>query len=142
MHGKIKNVSKDALEKIRLHARYYVQNKSFSEALAILKDHNFCIVAGIPGIGKTMLAEMLLLYFVDANYEAVKVIGDISEATTLDHSTYARVYYYDDFLGQHSLGEKLNKNEDAKLLDFIKTIETSKKIEAHTHDARIHFQSS
>jgi len=125
LHSKVKNVSRDALNRIRQHARYYVQNDSFKEALQILNRHNFCIIAGIPGIGKTMLAEMLLLHFVDGNYEIVKVISDISEASGLDHSTSRRVFYYDDFLGQHSLGEKLNKNEDEKLLEFIHALRTS-----------------
>ncbi len=127
LHNKVKNISRDALEKISLHAKYYVQNESFPEALKILDKHNFCIIAGIPGIGKTILAEMLLLHFIDHEYEIVKITGDISEASSLDHSIQKRIYYYDDFLGQTSLSEKLNKNEDQKLLDFMFTIRHSKK---------------
>lgn len=127
LHNKVKNVSKDALEKISLHSTYYVQNESFHEALKTLDKHNFCVIAGIPGIGKTILAEMLLLHFIDHKYEVVKITGDISEASSLDHSIQKRIYYYDDFLGQTSLSEKLNKNEDQKLLDFIYTIRHSKK---------------
>lgn len=126
LHSKVKNVSRDALEKIRMHAKYYVQNESLHDALSILDKHNFCIIAGIPGIGKTILAEMILLYYIDHGYEVVKITGDISEASSLDHSSQKRIYYYDDFLGQTSLSEKLNKNEDQKLLDFIFTIRHSK----------------
>lgn len=122
LHSKVKNVSRDALKSIQEHAKYYVQNESYSDALKILDEYNFCIIAGIPGIGKTTLAEMLLLYFVDKGYEIVKITGDISEANSLDHIIQKRVYYYDDFLGQTSLSEKFNKNEDQKLLDFIRTI--------------------
>ena len=126
LHSKVKNVSRNALQKIREHARYYVQNDSFKEALEILTKHNLCIIAGIPGIGKTMLAEMLVLHFVDANYEIVKVTSNISEAVGLNQPSLSRVFYYDDFLGQHSLGEKLDKNEDVELLDFIYAIRKSK----------------
>lgn len=126
LHSKVKNVSRDALKTIQEHAKYYVQNDSFSEALKILDDNNFCIIAGIPGIGKTTLAEMLLLYFVDKGYEIVKITGDISEANSLDYVNQKRIFYYDDFLGQTSLSEKFNKNEDQKLLDFIRTIKSSK----------------
>ena len=119
LHSKVKNVSRDALLKIKQHAEYYVQNESFHEAIQILDKHNFCIIAGIPGIGKTILAEMLSLHFVNFGYEIVKISGDISEATELDYVNQKRVIYYDDFLGQSSLSEKLNKNEDQKLLDFI-----------------------
>jgi len=126
LHSKMKNVSRDALEKIRLHAKHYVQNESFHEAIRILDKHHFCIIAGIPGIGKTILAEMLCLYFINQGYEMVKISSDISEAWSLDHAKQKRIYYYDDFLGQTSLTEKLNKNEDQELLDFIFTIRQSK----------------
>lgn len=126
LHSKVKNVSRDTLEKIQEHAKYYVQNKSFPEAIKILDKYNFCIIAGIPGIGKTILAEMLSLHFVRLGYEIVKINGDISEATALDYVNQKRIIYYDDFLGQTALSEKLNKNEDQKLLDFIHTIYKSK----------------
>lgn len=126
LHSKVKNVSRDALENIRQHARYYVQNKSFAESIKILDKYNFCIIAGIPGIGKTILAEMLSLHYVNIGYEIVKINGDISEATALDYVSQKRVIYYDDFLGQTALSEKLNKNEDQKLLDFIHAIYKSK----------------
>lgn len=61
LHSGIKNVSRDTLEKIQENAKVYVQNDSFVEALDKLSKHNICIVAGIPGIGKTTLADMLIL---------------------------------------------------------------------------------
>lgn len=126
LHSKVINVSKDALEKIQRNAKFYVYNRSFPEALKILAKHNFCIIAGIPGIGKTTLAEMLLLHYLEQDYKVVKVAGDISEVTGLDYHNCKRVIYYDDFLGQTSLSEKFNKNEDQKLLDFIATVHNSR----------------
>jgi hypothetical protein len=126
LNSRVKNFSRDSLNRIKEHAKYYVQNESFSEALEILSKHNFCIVAGIPGIGKTILAEMLLLHFVNAHYDAVKIYSDISEAAALDYMNHRRIFYYDDFLGQTASLEKLGKNEDQKLLDFIATIRKSR----------------
>lgn len=126
LHSKVKNVSRDALEKIQEHAKYYVQNKSYPEAINILDKYNFCIIAGLPGIGKTILAEMLTLHYVRLGYEIVKINGDIAEATALDYVNQKRIIYYDDFLGQAARSEKLNKNEDQKLIDFIHAIFKSK----------------
>jgi hypothetical protein len=126
LHSKVKNVSRDALERIRDNAKYYVQNESFSEGVKILRKHNLCIIAGIPGIGKTILAEMLLLHFVDAEYEIVKISNDISEASEMNYTDQRRIFYYDDFLGQTGSLDKFNKNEDQNLLDFINTIRTSR----------------
>jgi hypothetical protein len=125
LEKKVKHVSRDALENIRRKARYFVQNPSFEKALRILNKRNVCIIAGNPGIGKTILAEMLLLHFIERRFELVKIESDISEARALDHATVPRVFYYDDFLGQASLSEKLNKNEDQKLIDFLGAIRRS-----------------
>jgi len=126
LHGKIKNASREELEKIRDHARYYVQNESFGRALRMLEKHNVCIIAGIPGIGKTILSEMLTLHFINLGYDLVRVTRDISEASALDYTNQKRLFYYDDFLGQTSLIDKMNKNEDQRLLDFIRAIHRSK----------------
>lgn len=61
LHTRRLNLSRETLSKIRRDSRLYVQNESFAEALKILEKHNVCLVVGVPGIGKTMLAEMLLL---------------------------------------------------------------------------------
>jgi len=126
LHSRIKNISKDSLETIQDHARYYVQNESYNEALKILNKHNYCIIAGIPGIGKTILAEMLLLYLYSYGYEIIRISEDISEAYSLDLDNRKKIFYYDDFLGQTSLAEKLNRNEDQRILDFMHTIKRSK----------------
>lgn len=126
LHSESINISQEALERILIKSKYYVQTKNFKEALNILEAHGFCIIAGIPGIGKTILAEMLCLYFLDRTYELVKISGDISEAYSLYHKNKKIVYYYDDFLGQTSVSEKLNKNEDQMLLDFMDMIARAK----------------
>jgi len=125
LNKKTKNVSREALVRIREHAKFYVQNESFDEARSILDKYNACIIAGIPGIGKTTLAEMLVLHYIDSGYELVRIVNDISEASSSDYNNVKRIFYYDDFLGQTSLAEKLNKNEDQSLLDFIHAIERS-----------------
>ena len=126
IHSRIKNISKDYLEKIQAHAKYYVHNESYNDAIKILNSSHYCIIAGIPGIGKTILAEMLLLHHYVQGYEIVKINEDISEAYSLDLLNQKKIFYYDDFLGQTSLSEKLNRNEDQRLLDFIGTIRKSK----------------
>ena len=80
------------------------------------------LIAGIPGIGKTTLAKMLVLRFLHAEYDFIDVSFDISEAYTIPEYNRPRVYLYDDFLGRTSLSEKLRKNEDNRLLNFISAI--------------------
>ncbi len=122
LHAAVRNISKAELERIRESAKLYVQNESFDQAVGILDNHNFCIIAGMPGIGKTILAEMLVLHYSRAGYEVIKVSYDIAEAWDLKGVDAKRLFYYDDFLGQSSLTEKLRKNEDQRIIDFIHAI--------------------
>jgi hypothetical protein len=103
--------------------RVYVQNASFLEARDVLSKRHACIIAGVPGIGKTMLADMLLVALVSEGFEAVAVSDDISEALKLYARDRPQVFYYDDFLGQTTSLDKLGKNEDQRLLDFIAQVE-------------------
>ena len=125
LHSRIRNLSRNEIDRIQEHAKLYVQNESFEEALHILDKHNFCIIAGIPGIGKTILAEMLVLHYARAGYDVVKVSEDIAEAWEVSLADGKRVFYYDDFLGQTSFSEKLHKNEDQRLIDFIHSVRRS-----------------
>ena len=125
LHSAIKNLAAFELEKIRERAKLYVQNESFEQAVDILDRHNFCVIAGPPGIGKTTLAEMLVLHYSRAGYEIVKVSQDIDEAWSLKTRDSKQVFYYDDFLGQTSASEKLLKNEDQRLLDFVGAVRKS-----------------
>jgi len=69
---------------------------------------------------------MLLLYFYERNFDLVKIESDISEARAVSYHNKPRFYFYDDFLGQTAQADKLNKNEDQKLLDFMASVCGSK----------------
>jgi len=126
LHTRRLNLSREALSKIRQDAQLYVQNDSFSEALKILERFNVCLIAGVPGIGKTMLAEMLLLRYHSIKFEIVKIENDVKEGSDVDYVNRRRIFYYDDFLGQASVADKLQKNEDQSLINFMTAIKRSK----------------
>ena len=72
------------LERIRLRLLRYVPNPSFDRAQALLEKSHFCIVAGIPGIGKTTLAEVLLADLVDRQgFAAFRIAQDLSELRSI-----------------------------------------------------------
>jgi hypothetical protein len=122
LHSEVFAQTASDLEAIQHKLCRYVQNDSFGVALKLLNEHHYCIITGIPGIGKTTLAEALLGYFLGFEYTAYSITGDIAEALKVLNHNEKQIFYYDDFLGQTSLEEKLNKNEDRKLLSFIETV--------------------
>lgn len=126
LHSKILNQTRITLQDISDKARVYVANQSFSNALKILKEHNYVIIAGIPGIGKTTLANMLVLHYLKANYDFIDISYDVSEAYSMPDRKGPRVYLYDDFLGRTAIEEKLRKNEDHRLFKFISALRKTK----------------
>lgn len=110
------------LERVRMRLRRYVPNSSFDRAKTLLDKYRYCIIAGIPGIGKTTLAEVLLADLVDRQgFEAFRIAHDLSEIRPVKNSKRKQVFYFDDFLGKTSL-EKLQKNEDQRLIELMEEV--------------------
>jgi hypothetical protein len=110
------------LEKIKLRASRYVPNPSYERAQELLNSNHYCIIAGIPGIGKTTLAEILLVDFVDRHkFEAIRVKKDLSEIGNVRNPKERQIFYFDDFLGETGL-ERLGKNEDQELVEFLEDV--------------------
>jgi hypothetical protein len=120
IHSGIFNYTTTQIDLLEEKLSYYVKNQSFDLALEILGKQGFCIIAGMPGIGKTTLAEMLLIDYVKRGYEPIRITADIDEAFKTYNPTRRQAFYYDDFLGQTGLDNKLNKNEDQRIADFCR----------------------
>jgi cytidylate kinase len=112
--------SKAKYDDIQEKLKYYVATKNVNEALQILSEKNFLIISGIPGIGKTTLADLLALSYIEAGYEFV-FIQSIEEAEDLFDSHKKQFFYFDDFLGRNNLksGEDIG---ESKLAFFLKRI--------------------
>jgi hypothetical protein len=124
LHSGIVNATGYDVESIERRARLYVQGKTFSKAYSLLEKEHVCIISGIPGVGKTTLAEMLIAHYIDSGYRVSRITNRIEEGYEADDPdpNAKMVFYYDDFLGQSSLTEKLGKNEDGALLRFMDSV--------------------
>ncbi len=123
LHSSVYNRSKIDENAIEKKAKVYVQNPSYGKALKILGKNHYCIISGIPGIGKTTLAEILCLKYLSRNYEFVSISASIDDAYSLLDERSKQVFLFDDFLGSIFFEDKL---KDDALLKFIEHIETSK----------------
>lgn len=104
----------------------YVTNESFTRGTSTLDKEHVCVIAGVPGIGKTTLAYALLADAIARGYEPIEVSADINDAWTAYRPDVPQIFLYDDFLGQLTFSERLGKNEDARLADFIARVATTK----------------
>jgi len=114
------------LERIHGKLKYYVQNVSFIKAKEILDQQHYCIISGIPGIGKTTLAEALFIDHVSQGFEPVRIYRSIDEGFEMFKQGMRQVFYFDDFLGTTTFDENsLERNEDKQLLNFLKSVHNS-----------------
>jgi hypothetical protein len=108
-----------ALEEACGRAKFWVHTPAYEEVLGILEREGICIVSGPPGVGKTFLAEMMLLSAARLDWQVVHVANDIEEAwRALRNDETEQIFYYDDFLGQGELAVA-SKNEPASLARFL-----------------------
>lgn len=104
----------------------YVQTEAFDQAIKILQEYNYCIISGIPGIGKTTLARVLVAQLMDNGYSPVFARDDISQAYQQINFKKPQVVLYDDFLGRSSLQDRLGKNEDKGIAQLLRQAAQSK----------------
>jgi len=123
LHSGIYTATEGALEDLRHDVSIYVETPAFGDALKMLEEHGTCIISGVPGVGKTMLANMLMIHSISEGFQPFILQRDVSEADDVYRTTDRQIFLYDDFLGQTTLAEKLGKNEDSRLASLIRRVE-------------------
>ncbi|MFJ2789216.1 restriction endonuclease [Streptomyces sp. NPDC087290] len=101
----------------------FVPHEGFERAKQLLETQQVCVIAGIPGVGKTTMALMLAAWLMGNGYEVHEISQDIDEVGALWREDTAQVFLYDDFLGRTTLDAPLSKNEDNRLLSVIREVQ-------------------
>lgn len=123
LNKRINNWSQIEMEAIRREVSTYVMNKSFDDAISILNNNRYVIISGIPGIGKTTLARMLVNYLLSKGYEELVKLEVISDAAQKLQDGKRQVFFFDDFLGS-TFFQNDEKGFDHKLVSFIEKVRT------------------
>lgn len=122
LNKRINNWSAIEMEKIRREVSTYVMNDSFDDALKILTENRYVIISGIPGIGKTTLARMLVNYLLSEGYEEFVMLESIGDAAQKLQEGKKQVFFFDDFLGS-TFFQNDEKGFDHKLVAFIEKVQ-------------------
>jgi len=99
LHSAAASRSSVLRERIESTLPRYVPNRGYAAAAKILKSRHVCIVAGIPGIGKTMLAQVLAAEAMTRGYEPIEILRDVEEGWAALDDSVRQAFIYDDFLG-------------------------------------------
>ncbi len=122
VNKRIENWSGFELEEIKREVSTYVMNDSFNEALKILHENRYVIISGIPGIGKTTLARMLIFHILGNGYDEFIKVSSMEDAAQKFAEGKKQIFFFDDFLGANFLEVKESGFED-KLLAFIQKVQ-------------------
>ena len=114
------------MDEIKRNVQTYVMNPSFDKARKILLTHKYVIISGVPGIGKTSLARMLVYFLlskVGGGYEQFYFITDkLDDLADMFEEGKKQIFFFDDFLGNTQFKPAEN-NFDDKLIRFIHAVQ-------------------
>jgi conflict system STAND superfamily ATPase/restriction endonuclease len=128
LKSKVHNYSDFECDEIEDNIKKFVKAEAFQTALEIIQDNNILVISGIPGIGKTTLARMLVYHFLlseDQEAEFIYITQNIADAYENYNPDKRQIFLYDDFLGSNFLEDRLAKNEDKDIVNFIQKIKKS-----------------
>lgn len=123
LNNAIENRSRYLLQRLKKNVQLYVVTEKLNEADNILSREKLLLITGQPGIGKTTLAELLILEKAFDNFQICQV-ENISEAEDVlqSHEEKPQLFYFDDFLGAN-YNEIVNAHKtETQLTRFVEQV--------------------
>lgn len=117
------------VERVCRRLPIFVQNDAFPRAQDILDETRIVVISGVPGIGKTTLADMLLYAHLEQGYQPVVMQESVDEGKRVFKKFAKQIFYFDDFLGQTFLRDSpghIENNQDAALVSFMEAVRHTK----------------
>lgn len=113
--------SDDAIVDIRAALSRYVETDDARRAREQLASARVLVIKGEPGVGKTTLAQQLVMESIADGFQLVVIERDVQEAEGSYDLEKKQIFYFDDFLGRNFL-EIIADNKDSHILNFMRRV--------------------
>lgn len=128
-----KNLYKKNEERIRLienNMKKFVWSEQYNNAFEKLKNNNILVITGIPGIGKTTLANLICMNYLLQGYSLIVADSNkIFEFEQIIDENRNTIVFLDDFLGGNILEYFAeNKNPGNDIIEFIEKIKRNSNV--------------
>lgn len=125
LNNAIESRSEFLLEDIKEKAKYYVVTNNHNKAIDKLEESHIIIIAGEPGIGKTTLAEHMILRYIEQGFKLYNIENSINEAESIYKRDEKQIFYFNDFLGPNYLNA-IEDKKDSHIVKFMDRIKRDK----------------
>nr|WP_280433567.1 restriction endonuclease [Nocardia brasiliensis] len=115
------------MEEIQDRVRLYVATPSYSSARNMLRNRHVCVITGAPGVGKSMLADMISLTQWEKGWQIISLQShELDKCWDAWDSDKKQLFYFDDVFGQTDIHERLARNSGNTLARLVRRIGSNK----------------
>lgn len=115
--------SAQLMEDVKDRVQLYVSSPIFSDARHMLDEKKVCVITGAPGVGKSMLAEMLCLLRWEKGWEIVNLPSQqIDRAWDVWKNDCRQFFFFDDVFGQTNAQEGLSRGGGKSVAQLIRQV--------------------
>jgi len=111
IHSGVWERSEALMEEVQDRVRFYTHTDSYRKAHDLLTKKHVALITGAPGVGKSMLADMLALTYWEAGWQVVNLPSHkVDQCWDVWHPNAKQLFYFDDVFGQTDIAERLSRD--------------------------------